>query len=562
MFKRFLVLILTAVLACTMVLPGFAAAAPNDIAFGLSSVSNVKPGQEFSVTISLTGEAATVCGFDFSVNFNPNLLTYVDASVRSDVFTGAVAYGKTGSVSCVWESTANITAQPGEVFVMNFKATEAFASATTLTLAMGELYQIVPGNELTFATVLAANDNAASATVSPAAAATDPAVTNLVAKITGLGAVEATDSYREKLDSALADYSALSSAQKKQVTNYKELVKKYNDYIAVSTDTSSSAAKQFKKDHAAALTLRTSTVAVTDEAAVAGALSAWEDLPVSTQLELVRERMLLKALDDRIYDLNAENREKEEQEKLQQEAKDAVAEFKKNNAWQLALTVDEVLSGHRAGLAVTKSDLDTIEALHDLAYQILKEDGTVKLVNDLYNKANELYDLENPADLEYILEADNFRSKFGYVLSLAPEDLTYDDIADVNAAYMVYGFLRAKTRSYLTEESQILENLMRMADTLSPEDIPGETVVIPGETVVVPGETVTKVDTVYKDDSLKEAYNLFMGTHSKGKMIGILLIIVIAMVALAIVARIVFWYLKKKEKDSKKNEITEGGAVL
>ena len=97
-------------------------------------------------------------------------------------------------------------------------------------------------------------------------------------------------------------------------------------------------------------------------------------------------------------------------------------------------------------------------------------DGIKAHAQKLLEIALREYLKENPVDKEYILKAEDFKSKFSYVLSLTPDDLTYVDIADINTAYIAYSFLDSKTKTYLKKEIALLEELIAKADTLSPAD--------------------------------------------------------------------------------------------
>ena len=557
MIKKIFTALISTALICLILLQGLVINAANNISFSMNDVQNVAAGQEITIAITLKSNSdVKLCGFDFKIKYNNALINYVSNSLRSDKFAGATCYNKDGAITCVWGSAENITVQPGEIFVLNFKAVDTYNIPTDITLDFGDIYAISNnGGSLNFETVYSATEGSAIATVSPNLQS-DAAVTTVIEQINNLGEVEYTEEYKAKLDAALNNYSKLSSSQKKKVINYQTLVNKYNEYNDFANDNSSPEAVEFLKTHAKALELRTSTVTVDDEAIVTAAIKDWEQLPVSAQLELTRERLLLKALDNAIYVLNAPNREQAEKEALIAAAKEEIALFKKNNAWQLELTVDKVLSGHRTGLATTKSELDTLELLNDLAFEMLKEDGTVTLVNALYNKANELYAIENPEDIEFITEADEFRSKFGYVLGLDPNELTYDDVADINMAYMVYNFLDGKTQGYLTKEIKVLEELLSKAEQLSPEEAEVITdTEIKTETVT---EVVKETETVYKNITDTTAYDTIMGAHSRSKIIKILLILDIAMILLAAAAKIVFWYLKREKEI---NEEDAGGVI-
>lgn len=555
MCKKTVSLFLSFILMISLLIPCVFVTAAQSASFKMNDVGNIGAGQEFSVNIYLESpESIQISGLNFALSYDSEKLEYTENSLRSNVFSGISSYSNNGRVSFVWEDSQNKTVLKGSVISLNFRCKDGFNGTTQLKLDCISAYSCkYASNKLVFEEVCP-KGTIATANVTTGSD-TDPSVVSLINKINAIGTVTATEECKNMLDSLLAEYNALSYSNKKKVTNYSVLVAAYNKYteLCQNDDALNQEINAFLIANSKALALRASTVTVDDKEIVNKALDDWDKLSVSAKLKLTTQRSLLKNLLAIITELDAENQKRLEQERLQREAEQMADDFRSLNRWVLELKESDIMADHREGLQKALSELEEMEFFNDLAYQIFVKDGTIERLNRFYNKAKELYDALHPADAEYIDKAENFKASFGYILNVAPADLTYDDVADVNLAYMVYSFLDEKTKGYLKNEAALLDALMSAADLLSPDD--DEDGNSDTETIT---ETVTEVktvkDTKYITRDLADRYDLLFSMKGMSNVVWILLAIEGASLILLGGSLLMYYFTKKRKK-------TEGDAI-
>ena len=549
MCKKTVSLFLSFILMISLLIPCVLVSAAQSASFKMNDVNNIGAGQEFSVNIYLDSpESIQISGLNFVLSYDSEKLEYTENSLRSSVFSGISSYSNNGKVSFVWEDSQNKTVLKGSVISLNFRCKDSFNGNTQLKLDCISAYSCkYASNKLVFEEICP-QGTIATANVTTGSD-TDPAVAALIEKINAIGTVTATEECKNMLDALLAEYNALSYSNKKKVTNYSVLVAAYNKYTELCQNDGALTEEinAFLIANSKALALRASTVTVDDKEIVNKALDDWDKLSVSAKLKLTTQRSLLKNLLAIITELDAENQKRLEQERLQREAEQMAADFRSLNSWVLELKESDIMADHREGLQKALSELEEMEFFNDLAYQIFVKDGTIERLNRFYNKAKELYDALHPADAEYIDKAENFKASFGYILNVAPADLSYDDVADVNLAYMVYSFLDEKTKGYLKNEVALLDALMSAADLLSPDD--DEDGNSDTETIT---ETVTEVktvkDTKYSTRDLADRYDLLFSMKGMSNVVWILLAIEGASLILLGGSLLMYYFTKKRKK--------------
>ena len=549
MCKKTVSLFLSFILMISLLIPCVLVSAAQSASFKMNDVNNIGAGQEFSVNIYLDSpESIQISGLNFVLSYDSEKLEYTENSLRSSVFSGISSYSNNGKVSFVWEDSQNKTVLKGSVISLNFRCKDSFNGNTQLKLDCISAYSCkYASNKLVFEEICP-QGTIATANVTTGSD-TDPAVAALIEKINAIGTVTATEECKNMLDALLAEYNALSYSNKKKVTNYSVLVAAYNKYTELCQNDGALTEEinAFLIANSKALALRASTVTVDDKEIVNKALDDWDKLSVSAKLKLTTQRSLLKNLLAIITELDAENQNRLEQERLQREAEQMAADFRSLNSWVLELKESDIMADHREGLQKALSELEEMEFFNDLAYQIFVKDGTIERLTKFYNKAKELYDALHPADAEYIDKAENFKASFGYILNVAPADLSYDDVADVNLAYMVYSFLDEKTKGYLKNEAALLDALMSAADLLSPDD--DEDGNSDTETVT---ETVTEVktvkDTKYITRDLADRYDLLFSMKGMSNVVWILLAIEGASLILLGGSLLMYYFTKKRKK--------------
>lgn len=573
--KKIMTYALTALLLicfCAQTLPVYAASP----SFNMTDAENVGAEEEVKVTVKLEGSNISVGAFSFSMSYDATKLRYVTGSLESTYFDDISVYAKDGKLNFAWDSSKNVSVKTGSVFTVTFVTASDFAEDTIVEMTKGNVYKVgkdSSGN-LAFDTVYEKTTSVTvSATIFASATQTiDTAVQAVIDKIDALPeTVVATEEYKTALDEALNAYADLTYAQQKKVTNYEELVSKFNEYMGLTNNSLSQEAEEWlnNSEWAYAFELRDDTVSLADRDAIENAMEAWEQLSASAKYETTKERMLLKSLKGILDVLYAEELEKQEQEQLQADAAKYVEGYKTDWKAVLSLTPDMITSAHLEVITQAENALHSLQGLgaFDLAYNILMTDGTYDYLQTLKEKALEEYARENPEDAEYLLLAEKFRSQFGYVLGMDVEDITYEDVADIYAAYMAYDFLDATTKSYLESEYEKLEGLMAASESLSPESdekVVTETVekVVTETVEKTVTETVEKViteteETTVTEEKLVEVikmlsnpnnYDVTFKVRGISWFIWIFVALDIALLVMFIGTKVMFWVVRKKYK--------------
>ena len=477
MIKKIISLVISCTLIFSVVCTALSVSAASPVSFTMTDVDKVSKGKKFKIEIKASqdgGGNINVGAFSFSLKYDTELLKYVENSFESKYFDMVSLYGRNGTLSFAWDSTKNVKVKQGTVFSLEFSATDKYEAQTKIVLEKGEVYKI---EDSTFKlTKIFSGTSFAVSNINPAGA--DAQVETVIKKINDLPEPTPTAGYKTLLDDALSAYERLSYSQKQSVTNYDKLVKKYNDYMAMSEIQSDPQAEEWRNKYSDILSLNSFTVTFEHNDRIDQALAEWESdgFSIEARLETTNDRLFLKSLKEIIKKKYEEELAEQERERLNQRAQEIVNEFK--DEWKNFIDLKEENVVAELYEPLKKFD-DAIESLkrfgavepeYKLAYNLVVADGIKAHAQKLLEIALREYLKENPVDKEYILKAEDFKSKFSYVLSLTPDDLTYDDIADVNTAYIAYSFLDSKTKTYLTKEIALLEELLAKADTLAPDD--------------------------------------------------------------------------------------------
>ena len=99
--------------------------------------------------------------------------------------------------------------------------------------------------------------------------------------------------------------------------------------------------------------------------------------------------------------------------------------------------------------------------------------GELAHLNSLLAAIEELLKAENPEESEYIIEANEFKLNYSYVLSLSPENVTLDDALEIQVALAVLDTLDDETQELLKKEKAHLESLAEAVESLTEDDEDG-----------------------------------------------------------------------------------------
>ena len=310
-------------------------------------------------------------------------------------------------------------------------------------------------------------------------------VSSTIKLIYAIGTVEYTEECKNKIQKASEAYSALNAEQKSQVTNYSVLLKAAQDYRKLQNQALSDAeiaaqVKKFKQDHKEALDLNMAKIeAAEDKMAllnkVTAALDAYDALPTGAQAQLISQRTTLKIYSSKLKEILKSQLEEEErrrqEEEYKKEAAEYVEKFRKENKFTLERKLSEVIVLDESVVLNTNSQLQALLSIDGVGVYINEATKSEQAhIKALLDRITELKAAENPEIADEIKKAQAFKEQFSYVLSLKEDNLTYDDVFEVQLAYMVLDMMDAKVKDLLKSETELINALYQKSLTLSPSD--------------------------------------------------------------------------------------------
>lgn len=522
------------------------------VSFTVEDVNNVASSNSVNVTVKINCDTPIILnGFSMYLDFAAEQIEYVNGSAKSKIsgIEDPTTHCSGERLYYAWESDEAVTVSTGNFAIFTFNTADDFSLAEVSLTVDSMYYTSFSGGKLTFHNI----DFSSTASGTLSASAADTSVQNVIQLIDSIGAVAYTEASKQKIDIAYNAYLNLSLSQRKNVTNYNDLVqaiKIYDELKQAASDNASDAeVEKFLSDHASVLALSLNNVSLNDLKPIEDALSNLKALSVVAQSRLARQKYQLNALLEKAKKLSSAKDEENKQQQLEEEAKKLAEEFRNNMySWTLKLTPETVTTDDEIGVRAMLDELDGIAVMSDLAYEMLSPEK--QLLESLIKRIEELLILENPEDAEYIKEANRFKNNYSYILNLDPASVTADDELYITVAYEVYNMLNDKTKSYLTAESQILEKLLAAVENLPSEESESES-----EIVEVPIET-EKI--VYREASGKD----YLIQFSNKKLSRTVWIMIILAVAACLNTAVIYVYslcYKRKINSIVNNAVEERG---
>lgn len=446
----------------------------------------LNPGDTVTVTfkIKLSAEEA-INGMNFELNYDQNVFKFLDGStvIRNSSLKDATTYHKTGKLTFVWLSGGQ-NKFGTEFEVVSIKLTvkdDVTAETAKITGLIKELYQMkgspIKAYNFTYSNTPAESIISVSGNEGP--------VSSTIKLIYAIGTVEYTEECKNKIQKASEAYSALNAEQKSQVTNYSVLLKAAQDYRKLQNQALSDAeiaaqVKKFKQDHKEALDLNMAKIeAAEDKMAllnkVTAALDAYDALPTGAQAQLISQRTTLKIYSSKLKEILKSQLEEEErrrqEEEYKKEAAEYVEKFRKENKFTLERKLSEVIVLDESVVLNTNSQLQALLSIDGVGVYINEATKSEQAhIKALLDRITELKAAENPEIADEIKKAQAFKEQFSYVLSLKEDNLTYDDVFEVQLAYMVLDMMDAKVKDLLKSETELINALYQKSLTLSPSD--------------------------------------------------------------------------------------------
>ena len=529
--------------------------------------TTLSPGDTATVTLKIKLSAEeSINGMNFELNYDQNVFKFLEGStvIRNSSLKDATTYHKTGKLTIVWLSGGQ-NKFGTEFEVVSIKLTvkdDVTAETAKITGLIKELYQMkgspIKAYNFTYSSSPAESIISISGNEGP--------VSNTIKLIDAIGTVEYTEECKNRIQKASEAYSALNAEQKSQVTNYSVLLKAAQDYRKLQNQALSDAeiaaqVKKFKQDHKEALDLNMAKIeAAEDKMAllnkVTSALEAYDALPTGAQAQLVSQRTTLKIYSSKLKEILKSQLEEEErrrqEEEYKKEAAEYVEKFRKENKFTLERKLSEVLVLDESVILNTNSQLQALLSIDGVGVYINEATKSEQAhIKALLDRITELKAAENPEIADEIKKAQAFKEQFSYVLSLKADNLTYDDVFEVQLAYMVLDMMDAKVKDLLKSETELINALYQKSLTLSPTDDydnNGETRVeyitkTVTETVTTPG--ATKVVTKNGGADMK----LRVNNSAMSVFVIVLLILAVVSTVIFVTLRLMWYHGIVKRRD-------------
>lgn len=479
-----------------------------DASYSMPSTVSGSKGDSVTVPVTIkfspSTNRAAINGIMFTVKYDTDKLSFVSGSESSSI-SGMSVFDKNGVITCAWTDTKEVLVSSGaKVISLQFKILDNATGTGNINFEHKQLYY----STSSASGVDFYNYNVTTKTASTGVSiGEDSAVVKVINAIDAIGTVEYTDECLEKISNANKLYSQLTNAQKALVTNADALKKAAEEYERLkqqaAQDIIDKEVDAYKEAHKEALALNVDNVTTKDWDKLTKASEEFKKLTPQAQAELLTEYRNTNFLLELLKEAKA--------------AEDEAARLEQLKEWEKQLARAYVFGGYTVDTSngntgdpwinglleptsewldcVTKTEknvtandfsrlnyfkqtwYDTITGLCPPVIDIMNDeaDGLSDQFLAAYNKAKTLYDLANTEKTPDELSAEQFIANFGYILGLTTETVTYDDLAQIEIAKTVYGYLTTGAQALLTDEYALIESLYNTASTLDPgtDDVAG-----------------------------------------------------------------------------------------
>ena len=500
-------------------------------------------GESVTLTIGIKEKVENVGGLCIYVTYNEAELTYAAGSMTvlsNNMKSGDINpdQAASGRASFIWSSYEGADIE-GDIVSLQFSIK---SSSSSLKVQISEMFY----NDSTYTDVI----SNPIVIIPETADESNAAVNDVIAKINAIGTVENTDACKLKIDAARAAYNALTTKEKKLVTNYSVLTASEIAYQEMQNSGDlTSEVNGWLNTHSSVLAKTADTVTSSDEAAVNSAIETWGNLSTNAKIKLVAEKNLLNSLLKKVNELKLSEQEKAE---MLEEAKGYLGEFK--NAYGALLNIDlsAVDSNYYEAFYNAKNSLDEYIDMNSMFADVAKDE--IKHITECYEKALELKseseDIGDP-DAE---AAKDFQTKYGWILGMKTDQVSYEDLADLSVAAYAYSLLSNEAKSLLPGAEEHISYLISHAESIAPQ----------GEIQTV--EKIVEVEKVVEKEIEKQVIVKDPGSSEEtSKQTGVLLNAIVselnpivwwligsAAALILICSALIFLYFKSKRKDEVK----------
>lgn len=513
----------------------------------------LRAGSDMEVTCSVNN-APHIGGFVMKISFDNDIFKYVDGSYtakQSKLKDAEANYNATtGLITVLWETGANNgLTTGGKLFSFKLKAASALDSAEhEIGLKVTECYtdEAVPKNIR-----ISAKGGKVSQTVAQKSQ-------QLIDSINAIAPVVYSDECLDKIVKCEQLYKELSASERKQVSNYQDLLNyraEYNKLAKQALENSEKAAAQaYREKYAGILGKTIDTLTADDKAAVDEALAAWEALPTNAQKALlINEKNQLNKFKTRVDEIakaaEDEAKRAEEEKALREEAMGYKRDFDAKWEQILKLTTETVTFDYAEVLSIANAEANTYCKMNSYCNEYLKEEM------DLISSLIDVIGGDDGGD-ESGISLSTFLKNYGYLSALKAEDVTSGDAQDIRLAYQFLQMLSPDALSKVEKLAAHIETLMGVVENLdtdgSDDDdgesfadrLPETTIEQISETVYVPGSSTYNIQT--KDGEMLYASSDIQGMDSL-KGLAVLTLISVAVFGATLAAYLIL--VKKRSKE-------------
>ncbi len=423
------------------------------------SVTNSVDGDTVSIVISVSQEVQNVGGLRLTLSFDTAKLRYVAGS-RKILNTNISDSDSNKDTST--DSTVTFVVDVNQGFVLSgnvvsYQFKKLTVEDAGITLNVEEFYHLDSSLTSVELEMTSASTNVTGSNL-------DAKVKAVMTKIDSIGTItlEREATIKEAVDA----YDALPLVGKQKVVNYSVLMDAYKTLQALKNssaqDSDQAATNAFRERNAAALSKTPETVTIEDKAAVEKAIADYIDESVYVRALLNKDKNLLNQLKTRIGELEKIRQEQIADAQLREEAKQMAKEFREQFASVLSMTEDQIDDSLLTILTQAVGAADSNAMLNSYFLGELGEDYD-KLTKYL-DIAKNYVEEETPATQ---LLADKFINTYGYLLEMAPEEVTADEYIEILNAIAVYELLPAEAQTYVGENAlTVLNKLLSIAQPL------------------------------------------------------------------------------------------------
>lgn len=105
--------------------------------------------------------------------------------------------------------------------------------------------------------------------------------------------------------------------------------------------------------------------------------------------------------------------------------------------------------------------------MNPLAQEMLSEQK--KLLDEMVKRIEQIQIEKDKENEPAIVAYHKYKKDFGWILNMPLSAVTLDDVVDIKVAVFSYESLPTETQKMLTEEKEQLDNLLAVANSLSPD---------------------------------------------------------------------------------------------